>query len=107
MGAGMRQVNRKLQDSVFTNLFKEPENRLRLYQALHPEDTEAGVEDIQDVTLQAVIMNGIYNDLGFTVGDRLMILIEAQSTWSTNIAIRSLIYLGETYKDYLARAGQN
>ena len=107
MGAGMRQVNRKLQDSVFTNLFKEPENRLRLYQALHPEDTEAGVEDIQDVTLQAVIMNGIYNDLGFTVGDRLMILIEAQSTWSTNIAIRSLIYLGETYKAYLARTGQN
>lgn len=39
--------------------------------------------------------------------DRLIVLVEAQSTWSDNIVIRSLIYLMRTYQEYLQRRGAN
>ncbi|MCI9068324.1 MAG: hypothetical protein HFI65_06610 [Lachnospiraceae bacterium] len=32
-----------------------------------------------------------------------MILVEAQSTWSMNIIVRALLYLSQTYHDYLRR----
>ncbi|MBR0401014.1 MAG: hypothetical protein IJH73_00685, partial [Lachnospiraceae bacterium] len=88
------KTKRNIQDSVFTNLFAEPENQLRVYQALHPEDTEATVDDITDVTLKAVMTTQLYNDLGFTMQDRTVVLMEAQSIWSMNIALRAMMYLG-------------
>lgn len=48
-----------------------------------------------------------YNDLGFSVGSRLIILIESQSTWTLNIIIRALMYLMQTYHDYFKRTDQN
>ena len=87
-------------DSVFTNLFKEPKYLLRLYQALHPEDKKVTEKDLMDVTINNVLTNGQYNDLGFRVRDRLLILIEAQSKWSENIIIRILLYLMQTYNQY-------
>lgn len=53
------------------------------------------------VTIEQVLADGIYNDLGFVVGDRLIVLAEAQSTWSENIVIRELIYLMRTYQEYI------
>lgn len=90
-------------DSVFRDLFQEPKYLLQLYQALHAEDTEATEEDLEIITIEQIMMDGIYNDLGFLVKDRLMVLVEAQSTWSENIVIRSLIYLMSTYQEYLHR----
>lgn len=75
----------KIYDSVFTDLFSDPKNQLKAYQALHPEDTQATVDDIQDVTLKAIMLNQMYNDLGFTVGNRLIILVEDQSSWSESM----------------------
>ena len=49
----------------------------------------------------------MYNDLGFLAGDRLLVLVEAQSTWSENILIRFLMYLGETYHRYIEKNGLN
>lgn len=94
-------AKRTIKDSVFCDLFSYPEYVFQLYQALHPEDTEAREEDVNIVTIDRVVTDGMYNDLGFTLDDRLVVLVEAQSTWSTNIAMRSLLYLAETYKDYL------
>ena len=68
---------------------------------MHPDDKTITKDDLDIVTLQSILMNGIYNDLGFMVrGNHLMILVEAQSTWSANIVVRSLIYLMSTYQDY-------
>ncbi len=93
-------------DSVFTNLFRDPEYTIQLYRALHPEDIEARAEDITVVTLQNVLVNQFYNDLGFTIGNRLMILVEAQSTWSDNILVRALLYLTKTIHNYLIETRQ-
>ena len=68
---------RKIKDSVFTNLFQDKKYLLQLYQALHPEDSQATEEDIEDVTLKHVLVDADYNDLGFSVGNRLLILVES------------------------------
>lgn len=99
-------VKHKVKDSVFTNLFKNKKYLLQLYKALHPEDTNATEEQLTYVTIENILVNGLYNDLGFMVGNRLVILTEAQSTWSVNIIIRVLLYLAQTYHDYLARTKQ-
>ena len=96
-----KNAKRKIKDSVFTNLFSEPAYTFALYKTLHPEDLTATVDDIKDVTINNVLVDGIYNDLGFRVADRLMILVEAQSKWSANIIIRALMYLVQTYQDYV------
>ena len=108
-GRDRKEVKSKhnIQDSVFTNLFSDPEYQLKIYQTLHPEDTEATVDDITDVTLKAVMTTQIYNDLGFTMQDRTLVLMEAQSTWSFNIAVRALMYLGKTFQEYIDRTDQS
>lgn len=98
---------RTVKDSVFKWLFAEPDNLLQLYQTLHPEDTQTRAEDLDLVTLETIIVKDIHNDLGFAVGSRLVILAEAQSTWSVNIILRSLFYLARTYQNYLSKTSQN
>ena len=62
---------------------------------------------IADVTIKHVLVDADYNDLGFSVGNRLMILVESQSTWTLNIIIRALMYLIQTYHAYFKRTNQN
>ena len=93
-------VKHTIKDSVFTNLFSDPKYLLELYKVLHPEDTEAKISDLKGVTLKCVVADHPYNDLGFRVGDRLMILVEAQSSWSPKIVIRALGYMIQSYLDY-------
>ena len=93
-------LKRTVKDSIFTHLFSEPKYLLKLYQALHPEDTTTTESDITDVTINNIVVDGMYNDLGFVVGDKLVVLVEAQSTWTPNIVIRVLLYLAQTYNNY-------
>ena len=90
-----------VKDSVFTYLFKQPEYTRQLYLALHPEDTDVKESDFKLVTLENVLTTGFYNDLGIQVRNRLILLVEAQSTFSVNIALRMLLYLAGTYKEYI------
>ena len=98
---------RKIKDSVFTNLFHDKKYLLQLYRALHPEDCDVTEDEIADITIKHVLTDADYNDLGFSVGNRLMVLVESQSTWTTNIIIRALMYLIQTYHDYFKRTNQN
>lgn len=96
-----------IKDSVFTNLFQDKKYLLQLYKALHPEDTDITQDKLTDITIKNVLTDNIYNDLGFMVGNRLMILVEAQSTWTMNIIIRALLYLVQTYHDYFEYTNQS
>ena len=100
-------TKRKLRDSVFTNLFQDKKYLLRLYRALHPEDSSVTEDDIKDVTIKHILVDADYNDLGFSIGGRLVVLVESQSTWTLNIIIRALLYLIQTYHDYFKRTKQN
>ncbi|MEZ3436561.1 MAG: hypothetical protein K1W34_18500 [Lachnospiraceae bacterium] len=48
---------RKIKDSVFTNLFQDKKYLLRLYKALHPEDSNVTEEDIKDVTIKHILVD--------------------------------------------------
>ena len=68
---------RKIKDSVFTNLFQDKKYLLRLYKALHPEDSDVTEDDIKDVTIKHILVDADYNDYS----DSLFIPIIAQAGW--------------------------
>ncbi len=96
------KVKNTIKDSVFTDLFGNSKYLLQLYQALHPEDQDVEEDDLKTVTLENIFTDDIYNDLGFAKGDKLMVLMEAQSTWTVNIIIRALEYLVNSYRRYFS-----
>lgn len=102
-----QKPKRTAKDTVFTSLFRDKEYLLQLYQALHPEDRKTKQEDLTIVTLENIMAGGIYNDLGFQLKEKLIFLIEAQSTWTMNILVRVLMYLAKSYQDYIYRTAQN
>ena len=95
-------MKRTIKDSVFTNLFQDKKYLIQLYQELHPEDKDVTEDKLTDVTIEDVLTDNIYNDLGFMIGNELLILVEAQSIWTVNIIIRALMYLTQTYHNYLS-----
>ena len=100
-------TKRRSKDNVFVRLFDDERYVLQLYKDLHPEDKDVTIDDINVRTIESVIVNTLFNDLGFTVGDRLVVLVEAQSVWNKNIPLRMLYYYSETCKRYLAETKQS
>ena len=100
-------TKRRSKDSVFVSLFTDKNYVLQLYQELYPDDRDVTVDDISIKTLEAVMVNTLYNDLGFVVKDRFVVLVEAQSAWCPNIALRMMFYLSETYRRYLEETEQS
>ena len=94
-------VKATIKDCVFSDFFGIPENLIKLYRTLHPEDRTTTIDDLKYVTIENVLVNDLYNDLGFRIGNRLLVLIEAQTTWSVNIIIRVFLYLADTYQKYI------
>ena len=77
-----------------------------LYAALHNGE-EIDEDSIEIITLEEVLMASLYNDVGFMVNGRIIILVECQSTWTENIIIRLLMYLEETYYRYYRKTEQS
>ena len=100
-------AKRTAKNSVFLDLFQNKSYLLKLYKTLHPEDTTATEDSLTDVTITNVLTDNLYNDLGFIVNNKLMILVEAQSTWTVNILVRILLYLAQSYHDYFQRTSQD
>ncbi len=96
----MSGMKRRIKDSVFTYLFGQPEYMLELYKTLHPEDPTITIGDLELVTLKKVVSNGIYNDLAIIARNTLILLVEAQSTFSVNIVLRLFMYLAVSYQEY-------
>ena len=64
-------------------------------------------DQLQLVTLENILLNQPYNDLGILAEDRLLILVEAQSTWSENNLVRVFIYLAQTFQNYITETQQD
>jgi len=84
-------INKNFKDSVFTKLFKEPDQLRELYCALGgvtlPPDVPVSIN-----TLDNVLYMDLYNDISFEIGGKLAVLVEHQSTINPNIALRLLLY---------------
>lgn len=95
---------RFVRDSVFKILFSEKSNVERLYTEISGEKPEN--RTILTLTLnEKSLSTNLRNDLGFIVRDgqeSTLFLVEAQSTWCPNMALRMNEYLIATYRQYLA-----
>jgi len=90
-------TNKKFKDTVFTTLFGSPDILRELYCALEGVTLPPDVP-ISIATLENVLVMDKYNDIAFRVGEKLIVLIEHQSTINPNMALRLLMYISETYK---------
>ena len=93
-------AKRNGKDTVFGDLFNIPRYVAQLVNDLH-KGLNITENEIRSVTLQPILLNQPYNYLSVLVRDRLMIFVEAQSTWSLNVLIRFLIYLALSYGEYI------
>ena len=89
-------VKRAYRDSVFRSLFNDKKALRELYNALSGQQLKAE-EQIEIVTLKDAINNGRKNDLAFTVGSKMVVMIEQQSTDSPNLPLRMFVYLAGVY----------
>ena len=102
------KAKRTAKNSVFLDLFQDKRNLLKLYQTLHPEDTNTTEDTLDIVTIDNVLTDNLYNDLGIMTGNhKLLLLLEEQSSWTVNILIRILLYLAQSYHEYFERTSQS
>ena len=95
-------ANTKFKDSVFSFLFSDPDLLRELYCALENVDIPSDVPVIIN-TLQDVLFMDQINDISFEIGNKLVILIEHQSTINPNMALRLLVYIGRIYEKIIEK----
>ncbi|GHU10026.1 hypothetical protein FACS1894151_08930 [Spirochaetia bacterium] len=89
--------NREYKSSVFSLLFSDPDILRELYSALEGVALDAKVP-ITINTLEGALYMKRLNDLSFIVGDKLVVLIEQQSTINPNMPLRILMYIARLYE---------
>jgi hypothetical protein len=96
MTAETPDANREHKNSVFTMLFDDKAVLLELSNALFGARYDANTP-IEITTIKNALSRGRVNDLSYILDDRLIVLIEHQSTMSDVIPYRMLLYIAETY----------
>jgi predicted transposase/invertase (TIGR01784 family) len=90
-------INREHKDSVFSLLFSNPPVLRELYSAIEgidlPPDIPININTLSDVLVRKQI-----NDISFTIDDRLVVLIEHQSTVNNNMPLRLFLYMARIYE---------
>ena len=100
-------VKKNAKSSVFTHLFSIDKYKKELYLCFHPKDKGIDEKEIETWTLSSIFTNIQINDLSLLVRDTILVLVEAQSTWTLNILPRVLEYLGESFNRYVLKTNQN
>jgi hypothetical protein len=90
-------ANVKYKDSVFTKLFNNEDRLRELYAALEGIEYDPNIPIVIN-TLEDVLYMDRINDLSFTVGDKLVFVIEHQSTLNWNMPLRILSYIARVYE---------
>jgi len=96
----MENVNEKHKDTVFTFLFSNPDLLRELYSAIEgitlPPDVPININTLSDVLFRTQ-----RNDISFLINNRLIVLIEHQSSINNNMPIRFLIYASKLYQEII------
>lgn len=97
------KVKQDVKDRLFRFLFgNDKENVLQLYNALNGTDYH-DAEALQVVTIKNAVYVTMKNDLAFVLMGTLN-MYEHQSTYSSNMPVRFLIYLAEEYQKIVSNA---
>ena len=101
MGGLMAKHNRRYKDSVFVDLFGEDKNAkerfLSLYNALYGTALDVSVE-LEPLRLEQVIYMAFCNDVACLVDEKIIVLVEHQSTVNENMPLRFLQYVARLYE---------
>ena len=93
--------NRNYKDSVFVDLFstdeKAKERFLSLYNALHATQLY-DVSLLENIKLEQVMYMSFVNDVSYLVENKIIFLIEHQSTINPNMPLRCLEYVSRLYE---------
>ena len=94
--------NRQYKDSVFVDLFSVDKTTrgnavMAFYNALHDEKITSE-DEIRFVRLKNLLFPKIRNDVSFIAKDKLLVLLEHQSTVNDNIPFRCLEYVVSLYQ---------
>ena len=96
------QTNRNYKDSVFVDLFAHDktakENFISLYNALHGTNLDAKTTEVEPVMIEQVLYMKFYNDIAMLVDDKIVVLVEHQSTINENMPFRMLEYIARIYE---------
>lgn len=92
-----KKVNTQYKDSVFTKLFSDKQKVLELYNAVEIKNYPSTTE-IEINTLDGVLYLDRINDVSFIIEDKLIVLVEQQSTINENMPLRFLLYICKLYK---------
>ena len=90
-------ANREFKDSVFTKLFGEATELISLYNAVSGGNFPSNTP-IKIATLEDILYKDRYNDIAFVLEDKVVVLIEHQSTISENMPLRLLLYVARVYE---------
>ena len=96
-------INLKYKDTVFTKYFSDKNRLIEIYNAINGTNYTSEVH-LEINTLKNVLYLGRYNDISFILDNKLIVLIEHQSTINPNMPLRFLLYLALLYEimiDYM------
>ena len=95
-------INAKHKDSVFSALFSNPEALRELYSAIEgvtlPPEIPININTLSDVLYMEQL-----NDISFTIDNRLVVLVEHQSSINPNMPLRLLLYIARVYEKIINR----
>ena len=98
----MPKKNRKIMDSVFKDLFGEDrdckKNFISLYNALSGSDYKVEEKKMERKEIPQTVVSTLDNDVSWELNDRLIVLIEHQSTLNRNMPFRCLEYVTRLYE---------
>lgn len=95
------KAKRTYKDSLFRHMFKHKRRITHLYAALSGNHVDP--RDITFRTLRGTFFNDVKNDISFLVENRMVILLEQQSTWNPNMPLRFLWYLARLYRNIVPK----
>ena len=97
------RTNRNFKDRMFQLLFSEKDAAWELFCALEGDEfmEKGDAGRLEIVTLRDAVGNKKLNDLAYQYDLLLLSIVEHQSTWSENMPLRELAYLGRTYEKIL------
>lgn len=100
----MAELNKNVRDTVFTQVFSQKRYQMELFNTFHPEETITE-DDVKCINLTNHILRGMYNDLGLLVKNRLMVFVEAQTSWDEVLDLRLYFYLHDTIVEWMKEQG--
>jgi hypothetical protein len=98
-------INKKYKNNLFSWMFSDEDVLRELYNAIAGTNYDKDVK-IEINTLQDLLFQDRINDISFMIDNKIIVLIEHQSTINENMPLRMLIYIVRLYEKIIEHLGK-